>query len=132
MKNLLEVTASELRLEELERDWPVKVWPGKTASAEALGWECGQQGRPGCWSICNSGERIELRLETQVIKLKFVRSQDFILEAWEILKNQTCQVHECVSLGKRRQGATQCPFSKKVLSHQPFLYSFTTPNGQTL
>lgn len=72
-----------------------------------------QQGRLGCWSVCNSGERVELRLETQVIKLKFVRSKDFILELWEILKNQTCQVHECVSLEKRRQGLTQCPFSKR-------------------
>lgn len=55
----------------------------------------------GCWSVCNSG-RGSVRLETQVvIKLKFVRSKDFILELWEIMKNQTCQVHECVSLEKK-------------------------------
>ena len=26
LKNLLEVKASEMRLEELESDWPVKTW----------------------------------------------------------------------------------------------------------
>ena len=52
MKNLLEVKASELRLEELESNWPVKTWlrkfwPEKTVNTEALGWECGPARKTG-------------------------------------------------------------------------------------
>lgn len=47
------------------KTWVRTFWPEKTTNIEALGWERGPARKPECWSMLNSRERVEVRLETQ-------------------------------------------------------------------